>query len=1048
MNLSALFIRRPIGTILLTIGIIIGGFIAFGTLPVAPLPNIDFPVIFVQANLPGASPATMASSVAGPLERHLQTIAGVNEITSQSTLGQSQIVMQFDLTRNIDGAARDVQAAINAARADLPSTLKTNPQYKKANPSAAPVLILALTSEGRTPSQIYDTVSNIVTQRISQIDGVGDVELGGASPPGTRIDVNPLAAARYGLSLEEIRTAITATSANRPKGVIDAGGSAYQIYGNGAATSSADYRNLVVAWRNGASVRLSDVAHVYDGPEDARNVGIFNGKKAVMVLIFRQPGANIIQTVDAVKAQLPALQAAIPADIHVNIANDRTKTIRASLHDVEVSLLFATLLVVLVVSVFLRSWGATLIPGIAVVVSLAGTLGIMALLGFSLNNFSLMALTVATGFVVDDAIVVLENITRHVEQGMRPFEAAMKGAREVGFTVVSITLSLIAVFIPILFAGGIQGKLFTEFAVTITVAVLISLAISLTTTPMLTSLLLRPTVGAGAKPAGRFARWAEAGFVFFQRRYVKSLDWALGNKASMLVVLAGCVLLTGVIITFVPKGFFPEQDAGAMNAGIKTDQSLSFDATAAKLTQIVGIVKRDGAVQNVVAFVGGRRSGGFMFVILKPLHERPPIRQVIARLRPQMAKVTGVSVFLNPVQDLQGGARGGNALYQYTLKADDADVLKAAATKLTSALKHSAMVTDVDLDQNDSASEVFVHINHDQASKFGLSNTTIDNILYDGFGQRQVAIIYSGINQYHVVLGVDPKFATDPNAFSSVYLPAGGTTITTAVNQAATAKAPLSTVANWQTGSAASEVNHQDATPSATISFNLAGTTSLGTAATEIERVQASLGFPASVRGGFAGTAKQLGQSNASLPFLISAALLVIYIVLGILYENLIHPITVLSTLPSAAMGGALALLVSGAQFDTIAIIGLLLLIGIVKKNAIMIIDFALVGERERGLTPQQAIREAALLRFRPILMTTLAAGFGALPLAIGFGEGSELRRPLGIVIIGGLIASQMISLLTTPVVYLLMDRLRRRKGPRFPKTSPQPAPQTGPLTT
>lgn len=1049
MNISAIFIRRPIGTILLTMGIVLGGVVGFNALPVAPLPNIDIPTIQVQASLPGASPSTMASSVAGPLERHLQTIAGVNEITSQSQTGQATVSMQFDFSRNIDGAARDVQAAINASRADLPATLKSNPVYRKANPAQAPVLILGLTSPTRTPAQIYDAVSNLVVQRLSQIDGVGDVELGGASLPATRIDVNPLAVARYGLSMEEVRGAISATNANRPKGVIDSGGTAFQIYGNHPAVSAADYKDLVVAWRNGASVRLRDIASVYDGPEDSRNMGLFNGKPAVMVLISRQPGANIIKTVDALKAQLPGLEASLPGDIHVQVASDRTLTIRASLRDVEISLIFATLLVVLVVSLFLRSWGATLVPAVAVIVSLAGTIGVMSLLGFSLNNLSLMGLTIATGFVVDDAIVVLENISRHVEEGMPPFEAALKGAGEVGFTVISISISLVAVFIPILFMGGLQGKLFSEFAVTITTAVMISLVISLTTTPMLASLMLRnkPTTVTSVKPSR--LQWvgnlAEKGFDRAHRSYAKSLDWALANKVAMLVVLVGCVGLTAVIIAAVPKGLFPEQDTGAMVGGLRADQSISFDTMSGKLKQIVGIVKSDPAVQNAVAFTGGRRAGGgFMFVILKPVRERDPVRTVIGRLRPKLARVTGVSVFLNPVQDLQVGGRGGNALYQYTLKADDGAVLKAAALKLTAALKHDPMLTDIDLDQNDSATEAYVTIDHDAAAKLGLTNTVIDNILYDGFGQRQVAIIYSGINQYHVVLGVDQRFALSPNALSQVYLPTSPTTNTTGVNTAASAKTPLSSIATWNTDGAPSEVNHQDASPSATISFNLAGKASLGDAAIEIAKVQNQLGLPESVHGGFAGTAKTFGQSSSSTPLIILAAFVVIYIVLGILYENLIHPITVLSTLPSAAMGGALALLVAGAQFDIIATIGLLLLIGIVKKNAIMMIDFALIGEREHGLTPVQAIREAALLRFRPILMTTLAAGFGALPLALGFGDGAELRRPLGIVIIGGLIASQMISLLTTPVVYLALDRLRSRKSRIRMIKMPVPTAQTG----
>jgi multidrug efflux pump len=1046
MNISAIFIRRPIGTILLTLGIVLGGVLAFRSLPVAPLPNIDFPVVVVQATLPGASPTTMATSVAVPLERHLQTIAGLDAMTSQSQTGQTQVILQFSLSRNINGAARDVQAAINAARADLPTTLKANPTYFKANPASQPVIFLALTSETRAAPQIYDAVSSIVVQKLSQVEGVGDVELGGASLPATRIEVNPLALARYGISLEDVRVTLTATNANRPKGIIDSNGQSFQIYSNKPSVSAKDFQGLVIAWRNGRAVRLSDIANVYDGPEDARNMGIYNGKRAVMVLISRQPGANIVRTVDSVKAQLNDLKALMPADIHLEVASDSTTSIRASLRDVERALGFATLLVVLVVSVFLRTWQSTIIPGIAVVVSLAGTVGMMALLGYSLNNFSLMGLTVATGFVVDDAIVVLENITRYVEKGMAPMEAALKGTKEVGFTIISISISLVAVFIPLLFSGGIPGKLMAEFAVTITLAVMISLVIALTTAPMLASVLLRPH---DEHREGRFHRlsvFAEKAFDRVLAGYTRSLDWALGNRPAVLLMLLGSVFLTGVIVAKVPKGFMPEQDNGSLQGGLRADRSISFDTMSSKLTQIVDIVRADPAVKGVIAFTGGRRAGGgFLFASLKPIAERDSARTVIARLRPKLAPVTGVSVFLNPSQDAQGGARGGNALFQYTLQADSIDALKTATLKLTEAMKRDkAFFTDVDPDLNDSASETYVHIDPQRAAQLGLDNRTIDNILYDGFGQRQVSVIYSGINQYHVVLGVDPSFEQSPDALANVYLPVGGTANTTGVSGTARTMTRLQSLASWSVNSAESEINHQDGSPSATISFNMAGAKAISDAAVEIDRLEAELEFPASVHGGFAGTAKNFGDTFKSLPFLIIAALAIIYFVLGILYEDLVHPITVLSTLPSAALGGALGLLVGGIQFDIIAIVALLLLIGIVKKNAIMMIDFALIGERERGLTPAQAIREAALLRFRPILMTTLAAGFGALPLAIGYGDGAELRRPLGVVIIGGLIASQMISLLTTPVVYLALDRLRSRKGRTRMIKFPAPAAQTG----
>jgi multidrug efflux pump len=1048
MSLSSPFIRRPIATILLTIGVALTGIAAFFALPVAPLPQVDFPTISVSANLPGASPETMASSVAAPLERRLGTIAGVTEMTSSSNTGSARITLQFELSRDIDGAARDVQAAINAARADLPATLRSNPTYRKMNPADAPVMVLALTSKTRPPAEIYDAVSNVVQQRMSQVEGVGDVELGGGSLPAVRIELNPLALARFGISLEDVRTAVTSTNANRPKGVIEDDEQAFQIYGNKAGTTAADYRDLIIAWRDGAGVRLRDVARVYDGPEDVRTMGLFNGEKAVTVVISRQPGANIIETVDSIKAELPVLRAALPADIHLTVASDRTSTIRASLHEVELTLVIATLLVVAVVSIFLRSLRATVVPFVAVVVSLLGTLGVMYLLGFSLNNLSLMALTVATGFVVDDAIVVLENISRHVEQGMSRMQAALKGAGEVGFTVLSISVSLVAVFIPLLFMGGIIGRLFREFAVTMSVAVMISLVISLTTTPMIAALILPEK----PKPS-RFAAWAERGFDRIQDWYRHSLDWALANRGATLLLLAGAVALNVYLFLAVPKGFFPEQDTGALMGGIRADQSISFQDMQQKLTRIVKILNDDPAVDTVVAFSGGRRAGGgFMQVMLKPRSERAPTRQVINRLRPKLSRVTGVSVFLNPVQDMRIGGRGGNASFQYTLKSDDLDRLKEGAEKLTAALKQEPMLTDVDVDQNDTGAEVFIDVDTDKASRLGIDQKTIDAILYSGFGQRQVATIYSGLNQYHVVMGVGPEFAGSPAALNDVYLPtkaqetaAASTSAVTAstpnattgasrdapagsaVNLSASTMAPLSTFAKWAVGATASQVNHQDGAPASTISFATADKVSLGEASQRIREVQAAVGLPQGVHGTFAGSAQVFQQSTASTPLLIALAIVAIYIVLGILYESTIHPLTVLSTLPSAGLGAVAALMLMDAEFDLIALIGLILLIGIVKKNAIMIIDFALEAERSRGLSPFDAVREACLLRFRPILMTTLAAGLGALPLAIGFGEGAELRRPLGITIIGGLIASQFITLLTTPVVYLALDKYRRR---------------------
>ena len=1062
MNISAPFIRRPVGTILLTIGVMLAGVGAFFMLPVAPLPQVDFPTIMVQANLPGASPSTMASSVAAPLERHLGTIAGVSEMTSRSGVGSSQIVLQFDLSRDIDGAARDVQAAINASRADLPATLKTNPSYRKANPAEAPILILALTSPTRSPSEIYDSVSTVVQQKLLQVQGVGNVELGGAALPSVRIEVNPLALSRYGIALEDVRTALQSESANRPRGILDAKGFSWQIYSNQAGLHAADYRGTVIAWRNGAAVRLSDIANVVDGPEDIRTMGLFNGERAVPVLISRQPGANIVQVVDSLKAQLPALRAAVPPDIHLDVASDRTLTIRASLREVEVTLLIATLLVVLVVSLFLRSWRATLIPAAAVITSLLGTIAVMYLAGFSLDNLSLMALTVATGFVVDDAIVVVENISRHIEAGMKPLAAAFAGAREVGFTVLSISLSLIAVFVPLIFMGGLVGRLFREFALTMSIAVMISLVVSLTTTPMLASRVLR-----NEESEGRVMRWARQSFDWAQARYAVALDWALVNRGAVLLLLAGTVALNVYLIAVAPKGFFPQQDTGGLMGGLRADQSISFTDMQDKLTRITHIVKSDPAVATVVAFTGGSRAGGgFMFATLKPRNQRPPVQAVIARLRPKLARVSGVSLFLNPVQDLQVGGRSSNSTYQYVLKADDPDVLKAAGQKLVDALKqHGDMVTDVDIDQQDAGADAFVEVNRDAAARLGVSMQAVDAALYDAFGQRQVANIYSGLNQYHVVMEAARQFNGSPASLANIYLPlasppnkaaspapapsasatatasaptastggtgAGGSAVAagSAVSTTARTMTPLSAIASWSTGSTNASVSHSDGEPSATVSFNLPAGVSLGQAAQLIAEVQAGLALPATVHGEFGGTAKVFAQSTGSMPLLILAALLAIYIVLGILYESAIHPLTALSTLPSAGVGAMIALIVTGGQFDIIALIGIILLIGIVKKNAIMIIDFALEAERGEGLDPVAAVREASLLRFRPILMTTLAAALGALPLAIGFGDGAELRRPLGIAIFGGLIASQFITLLTTPVVYLALDRFRRRHG-------------------
>ncbi|TCS10037.1 efflux RND transporter permease subunit [Caulobacter sp. BK020] len=1049
MNLSAPFIRRPVATVLLTIGLALAGIAAFFVLPVSPLPQVDYPTISVSANLSGASPETMASSVATPLERRLGVIPGVTEMTSQSNTGSARVTLQFDLNRNIDGAAREVQAAINAARSDLPATLRSNPSYRKQNPSDAPVIILALTSETKTPGQIYDAVSNIVAQRLSQVTGVGDVEIGGGSLPAVRVSVNPFLLNKYGVALEDVRAAVQSANANRPKGQVEGGGRRFQVYTSPGGRKAADYAGLVVAWRGDAPVRLKDVADVTDSVADTRTLGLFNGKPAIIILVTRQPGANIIQTVDSVRATLPELRAQLPGDINVAVASDSTNSIRASLHEIEVTLLISIVLVVLVVSAFLRSARATFIPAAATIVSLLGTFGVMYLLGFSLNNLSLMAITVATGFVVDDAIVVLENTARHIEKGMDRFRAALLGAREVGFTVLSISISLVAVFIPLLFMGGQVGRLFREFAVTLSVAVMISLVISLTTTPMMCAYLLRPP--KEGRKEGRVARWFEAGFARIHRTYEYSLDWALAAKPLVLLILVVVVAMTAWLYVAVPKGFFPQQDSGQIQAGLRADQSVSFHVMQAKLRQVVDIIRKDPAVDTVVGFTGGARAGGgFMFVNLKPLGDGPGERKekgsvVINRLRPQLQRVTGISVFLNPVQDVRMGGRQSNSTYQYTLTSDSSDALKAWAPKLAEAMKaRSDVMTDVDSDQSENGVETFVTIDRDSASRMGVTPRAVDNALYDAFGQRQVATIYEDINQYAVILEWDRRFSRGPEALNDVYVPtnpSGAAATSTsgaavnpalrdastgaALNTALTPMTPLTAISSVAQAATPTSINHQNGELATTISFNLADGVSLSDAQVAIKQAEADIALPTNVRGSFQGSARSAQDQNRQQPFLVAAAIVAIYIVLGILYESYVHPLTVLSTLPAAGVGAMLALLVFKMEFSVIALIGVFLLLGIVKKNAILIIDFALEAQRSRGLTALEAVREASLLRFRPILMTTLAAALGALPLAIGFGEGAELRRPLGITIIGGLIASQLLTLITTPVVYVYLDRLR-----------------------
>ena len=1062
MNLSEPFVKRPIATVLLTIGIALAGIGAFFVLPVSPLPQVDYPTISVSASLPGASPATMATSVATPLERRLGVISGVNEMTSSSGTGSARINLQFDLNRKIDSAAREVQAAIAAARVDLPATLRSNPTYRKANPSDAPVIILALTSKTRTPGQIYDAVSNLVQQKVAQVKGVGDVELGGGSLPAVRVELLPYQLNHYAVSMEDVRAAIQATNANRPKGAISGDERSLQIY-SGASTASggrsaADYRSLVVAWRDGAAIRLDDVAEVVDGVENNNTLGLFNGDPAVIVLITRQPGANVIATVDGVRALLPQLQAQLPGDIKLQVASDSTNSIRSSLHEIEFTLILSIVLVVLVVSAFLRSVRATIIPAVATIVSLLGTFGVMYMLGFSLNNLSLMALTVATGFVVDDAIVVLENTQRHIEAGMDRFKAALLGAREVGFTVLSISLSLVAVFIPLLFMGGQVGRLFREFAVTLSAAVMISLVISLTTTPMMCAWLLKS--GQQHKPPGLVARWFERGFERMLKVYEHCLDWALSSAALVMTILVFVVGLNVYLFAAAPKGFFPQQDTGQINGGMRADQSISFQAMQGKLRQLVDIIKDDPAVATVVGFTGGGRAGGgFMFIDLKPASQRTDKGQaVIARLRPQLAKVTGISLFLNPVQDLRMGGRSSNSTYQYTLISDNQADLKKWAAKLADQMKLQPALIDVDTDQAENGVETYVSIDKDRATQLGVQVKDIDNALYNSFGQRQVATIYDELNQYHVIMEVAPRYAQSPEALRSVYVPASNaaavaataTTATTATTSAVAATAsnttaardpssgtalsttlatmvPLSSFSSFAESSTATSINHQGGELATTVSFNLADGYPLSDGQAAVAQAESEIGMPVNVRGSFQGSAKSAQDSNKEQPLLILAAIVVIYIVLGILYESLIHPITVLSTLPSAGVGAVLALLLFRMEFSIIALIGVFLLIGIVKKNAILIIDFALEAERSRGLTAVEAVREACLLRFRPILMTTLAAALGALPLAIGFGEGSELRQPLGVAIIGGLIASQLLTLLTTPVVYILLDKLRTR---------------------
>ena len=1083
MNLSAPFIARPVATTLLTIGLALAGLVSLFGLPVSPLPKIDFPTIQVTANLPGASPETVATSVTTPLERRLGAIAGVTEITSSSTVGNARITLQFDLSRDIDGAARDVQAAINAARADMPADLRSNPQYRKINPADAPIMVIALTSDIIGQGRLYDAASNILQQKISQVSGVGQVSLGGSSLPAVRVELNPTALTKYGIGLESVRAALAAANANSPKGAIEVGERRFQLYANDQATTAEQYRDLIIAWRNGAPVRLSEVAEVIDSTENIRNEGQANGKRSVLVIIYKQPNANIIETVDRIKELMPELQAAMPNDVDLQVVSDRTTTIRAALREVQSALAIGVILVVLVTFAFLRSVRAGFIAAVTVPVSLIATFGGMYLLGYSLNNLSLMALTIAAGFVVDDAIIVLENVSRHIEEGMSRFEAALKGAREVGFTVISMSLSLIAVFIPILLMSGIVGRLFREFAVTLSVAILISMVVSLTTTPMMCAYVLRPP---REKPPGFFFRLSERLFGGLQRLYGRSLGLVLRHPLLTMLVFLATVLLNIHLYVTIPKGFFPQQDTGRIVGGIRADQSISFQAMRRKFRQFMEIVRSDPAVQSVAGFTGGfQTNSGFVFATLKPLSERDvSADQVIARLRPRLAQVPGAVLFLQAVQDIRVGGRQGNAQYQFTLQADSLPELYAWGPKLTEALQRdTSVITDVDSDQQQRGLQVNLTIDRDAASRLGVSTRSISATLYDAFGQRQVSTIYNALNQYHVVMEVAPDWWANPESLKEIYVSTSGgalsgTQTTGGIAGAVTASpsrtqsagstvvdpaqavrnlrtnqiavsgrgsastgaavsttpeklVPLSAVTRWEYGTTPLAVNHQSMFVASTVSFNLAPGRTLSDAVQYVNDTMREIGVPSTLHGSFQGTARAFQQSLNNQLLLVLAALAAVYIVLGILYESYIHPITILSTLPSAGIGALLALQFSGVEFSIIAMIGVLLLIGIVKKNAIMMIDVALDRERNEGLDPSVAIHQAAVLRFRPILMTTMAAILGALPLALGYGDGAELRRPLGISIIGGLIVSQILTLYTTPVIYLYLDRFRQRDRDR-----------------
>jgi multidrug efflux pump len=1035
MNISAPFIRRPVATSLLAMGVLMAGILAYRRLPVAPIPQVEFPVISVNAGLPGASPETMASSVATPLERHLGQIAGVNQMTSTSQLGSTNIVLQFDLSRNIDAAARDVQAAINASLGSLPANLPTRPNWRKQNPADAPIMILSLTSDTMTLPRIYDVADSILAQKISQVPGVGTVFVGGGAKPAVRAEVNPTLLSKLGVGVEQVRNALAAANANKPKGEVTSGINAWQITDNDQLFTADQYKKIIVSANANGIVRLQDVADVQDSVEDIRNAGMVNGKPGVLMIVFRQPGANIIAAVDNVKALLPQLQASIPAGIKLDVALDRTTTIRASVHDIQITLAISIVLVVMVVFIFLRNLRATFIPSVAVPLSLIGTFGVMYLLDYSIDNLSLMALAISTGFVVDDAIVVLEDITRHMEMGMGPVQAAFRGAREIGFTVLSMSASLVAVFIPILLMQGIVGRMFREFAVVLSTAIGMSLLVSLTVTPMLCAKFLRPP---GEKKHGRLYRASERAFDLLLAMYRGSLRVVLRHRFITLLVTIGTAVLSVYMYIVAPKGFFPQQDTGRLGGGVQAAQDTSFPAMRDKMQQFISMVKEDRAVVNAVSFTGGQGASntGRMFITLKPLNERKSSAdQIINRLRGKLAVVPGATLFLTATQDLNIGGRFSNAQFQYTLTSENLDDLNYWAPRLLAKLRKLPELRDVNSDQQDRGLSAQVVVDRDTASRLGITPAQVDAALYQSFGQAQVSTMYKQLNQYHVVMEVDPSLLPGPDALNNTYVKAANGT-----------EVPLAAFTKYTPSNTSLQVNHQGQFPAATISFNLPGAGGdLDRATRAIESAMRDIGMPASVSGGFQGTAAAFKDSLSNQLYLILAALVTVYIVLGMLYESTIHPITILSTLPSAGVGAILAIMITGNDLNVIAMIGILLLIGIVKKNAILMIDFAIAAERRGDLPPEEAIYQACLLRFRPIMMTTMAALLGGLPLALGAGVGSELRRPLGIAIVGGLIVSQALTLFTTPVVYLYLDRLRLAVSGRRRAHKPVAAAAPGP---